>query len=452
MYAFNHCNLGEKKRFLLYYLFFIILFFPSSLLASEGKHYIEVLEKKNSVISKVPGYPNWTYVKKGAKLPFGTLLQIGKKSSVTLRYPMELVKKYIGMEYNDFILKNSMIVRLEMDLIRSMKIDQRFMDMTALKSLVDKGKIGDGEIVKYVFPDASKRNALIAYFGEQEKMFHTKIENSRVLEESSFLSKAIYKKINIIFPKDNALFSGIGFPITVNLYWEKIKKAAPYKLYVWKMGKQRSQYTLYNTNYTTLSIKKQGTYNVQVTSQDGTYQSKVIRFKAFDYGYITKLGYFGYGEDTQKVEKPVMLTYPKKEVVFVKKKDEKMTRLCWESSEFIPGQKFNVQVYRGTNEEAFRAKEVLESCVEFDLPVGKYTWLVTTNILVEKKIVETTKPETSNEDNELAKKTSKPKKELVSFSTKKIGFEIIHENEFFTFFNNEISNKIQDRSSRLILE
>ena len=151
MYAFNHCNLGEKKRILLSSLFFINLFLPSSFLASEGKHYIEVLEKKNSVISKVPGYPNWTYVQTGAKLPFGTLLQIGKKSSVTLRYPMELVKKYIGMEYNDFILKNSMIVRLEMDLIRSMKIEQRFMDITAYQrfagvSCRSSVRIGDGVI------------------------------------------------------------------------------------------------------------------------------------------------------------------------------------------------------------------------------------------------------------------------------------------------------------------
>ena len=447
MYAFNNRNLNCYFSKLLVTASLCICG-SSGLFAKKSRHLVQVLDLKNNVLAKIPGYTEWKYLKKGHKLPFGTLIQVGEKSSITIRFPKEIVEKYMGVKRNDFILQSPMIVRLEFDLIRKIKINSDFLDQKSLEDLVNSGKIGEGESLFLRFKDAMQRSALFSYFGDQERHYSEKVNKQDVAKEFSFLSQAIVGEIKLFYPRDNSLFSSAKLPISINVYWGKAEGVPSYNLYFWKLGSRRQLYKSYKRNYTTLTVALPGTYHIQITSKDNSYQSKIIRVKAFDYEYIVKMGYFSWGKDHEKQPfKEKFQMFPEEDVIFVNRNANKEIKFCWENNNFYPDQTFKLRIFKdGTFDEPVPiiTKETKSRCHAVSLSKGRYAWDVTTKIIDLSPI----ENHTDNPTKVVVPKQAKTK--YIDFKSIRSKFSIFDESEVFTYLTDELQTKKSPKFSKII--
>jgi hypothetical protein len=182
------------------------------------------------------------------------------------------------------------------------------------------------------------------------------------------------KKIRFYTPAAGALSITTSLPEEVRVSWKHIPEQNPnYAVRLWSPDKPRPEPLAFTTqDFYTVKIPKEGTYLVQITTEDGRYQSEVRQFSI-----VLPMSNRGEPPSLTHVNLPLPLLLPPKNFVFHSEQLPVSITFEWDRPNAAQGRQVYTFVLSDQNGKELYKRDLSEMVfhLKFSNP-GTYRWFV----------------------------------------------------------------------------
>lgn len=365
--------LRYRVRNLLYVVFLIysISYTNPALAGPKWANSFYILEDSTgSVLVRGPFSSVWLSPEKGDKIPEGHLLQTLEGAVAKLRYlPADGSIESLGGSLT-LRIDSPIVVRLDRDILRRVTVSTNFVEkLPALDASYRALQAED-----FSLKSAWSKVTAAGQAGLSRAGFGSSSESSSK-EEKGVQSSVEGRKISILTPYTGQKFSAVNLPQEILIKWKEVgARDIAYRVYFWRSSRQRpAPVGLTRHNEFTVALPVVGKYLLQVTSEDGVWQSEVHS--------IVLMQGVGGQFSSDMVSGPgskdlvLNILYPSESFEVLSKTEKVVDFFRWDKVE--DGRDWYYQwVLQGKNGVEVRRITTSESVVRQEIPAGEYLWHV----------------------------------------------------------------------------
>lgn len=333
-----------------------------------GPFYI-LEDSAGSVLVRGPLSSVWLRPEKDDRIPEGYLLQTLEGAVAKLRYvPSDGSVESFGGSLT-LTIDTPIVVRLDRDILRRVNVSTNFVEKLPAIDASYRELQGEDFSLKSAWSKvtaAGQAGLSRAGLGSSE---------GRSEEGKGVQSSVQGKKINILTPYNGQKFSAVNVPHEILIKWKEVDaKDIAYRVYFWRSSRQRpSPVGLTHRNQFTVALPVVGKYLLQVTSEDGVWQSEVhsillmqgigLQFKA---DVVSAPASIDLGLNIQ---------YPSESFEVLSKGGKVVDFFRWDK--VSDGREWYYNwVLQGKNGVELRRISTSQSIIRQEIPAGEYLWHV----------------------------------------------------------------------------
>jgi hypothetical protein len=332
--------------------------------------YYIVEDFTGSVLLRGPYSPVWESPEKGDRIPEGYLLQTLDGSIAKLRYvPKDRSIASLGGSLT-LRIDTPIVVRLDRDILRQVAVSTNFVEkLPALDA-----KFSALEAEDFTLQSAWSKVTAAAQAGlSQAGLGSSADDNSK--DKKGVQSSVEGRKIIILTPYPGQKFRAVNLPQEILVKWKAVDaKDVAYRVYFWRSSRKRPPPVgLSRRNQFTVVLPMVGKYQLQITSEDGLWQSEVHSIELIDGtgGQFARVG----DNVSGSVDSGLNLLYPSESFEVLSTGDKVVDFFRWE---MVPdGREWQYEwVLQRKNGVELRRLTTSESFVRQKIPAGEYLWYV----------------------------------------------------------------------------
>lgn len=237
--------------------------------------YFRVKKIEGTASSRAPFALNWSSVRKGMALPFGTSLRINADTKLELAYFFRNQGDWKSAQSHLFFNTETTVI-LNAELMRQIELRKYF--FSSLRFQKDATpEINPEEEMDF---DRAWRR-LAAFFNPRDIARYAEQLAGRPPSDIDIALRS--KKITLLYPEDGITKFAQTFPATLQLIWaHPTAKPLEYKIYLWQhQTTYKYPYAITESNNHAITINQPGSYYVQVTSMGDMYSTKPTMVHVF---------------------------------------------------------------------------------------------------------------------------------------------------------------------------
>jgi hypothetical protein len=331
-------------------------------------------DSTGTILVRGPYSTVWLSPEKGDKIPEGHLLQTLDGAIAKLRYvPSNGSGEALGGSLT-LKIDTPIVVRLDRDILRRVAVSTNFVEkLPALDATYRELQEEDFSLKSAWSKVTAAGQAGLARAG----LGSSSEGNSK--EEKGVQSSVEGRKINILTPYTGQKFSSLNLPHEILIKWKDVDtRDIAYRVYFWRSSRQRPPPVgLTRRNQFTVALPVLGKYLLQVTSEDGVWQSEV-------HSIVLMQGVGGQFRSnvvsaSDSMDLGLAILYPSESFEVLTRGEKAVDFFRWDK--LLDGREWNYQwVLRGKNGVELRRISTSESFVRQEIPAGEYLWHVEASV------------------------------------------------------------------------
>jgi hypothetical protein len=355
------------------YLFLIICNFLLSTYASGATDYFEIVEKKGKVTVRTTMSAYTRDAVEGRKFRLGAILNVEENSSVKIMVHNK--RKFMGAKSDQFVFNflKPIVFRIDKETLR--RIRNKNFHLSSAKSILSAILKADTINTGVSMKDAFNRSSAVMNSQELGKAFDILQDIKKISNRGVETEKRV-NKIVIYQPEPATIHAVNNFPVTSKMIWKRPKKYhGKFHIYQW-LEHDRRIVPVAVTMDTEISLKffTEGTYFLQIVSEDERYQSEPMTYKAYYSDSLISLG-LGALAKKKDLEEIEILSPPNNMVIHT---DNKSAQVVFNArcTEIYLNGKTRVLIAK---ESSLKDSKILKSKSKTfytKLTPGVYKWLV----------------------------------------------------------------------------
>lgn len=331
-----------------------------------------VEQVQGTVLVRGPFTPVWEELKVGDLLPEGDLLQTLPGSRVRLRHMSSKKKSRAASQgYLTLKIDTPLVVRVDQDIVRKVVITPNFFEnLPSLEAL-------HRNLEKETFSLKSAWSKVTATIGQSVSRLNSKkLDLARSAGGQGVESSIKAGKIDVLTPYNLQTLRVSNLPHDLVMRWKEVAgKNLSFNVYLWQTsGERPAPIGMTRRNQYTHTLPRPGKYYLQITSQDGGWQSEVVTFLvSHSSGMLANSGGLGRGSSTRK---DLDLQYPPESFEIVARDSGRMEIFRWESTVQPNGHWLYEWVLTHADGRIVRRVKTSENLTLQEIPRGEYLWYV----------------------------------------------------------------------------